>query len=131
MARTVTMARMVRMQKKVGMTSHMVVMTFTDRYKEEIPMQLLRIKRGLDEYWQTRINGNPVLVVLMPFAASSAADGFFQRFEDWLQKSFGANSDDLHIQYRSIDLAEEDPVEVLVNLADDDPTETVVRLFEE
>lgn len=110
------LARMVRLQKKVGITSHIVVMTFTDRFKEEIPMQFLRIKRGLDLYWQTFVDGNPVIAILMPFASASAKDGFFQRVEDWLQSTFGGNSDALHIHYRVIDLSVEDPVPALVKV---------------
>lgn len=110
------LARMVRLQKKVGITSHIVVMTMTGDFKEEIPIQFLRIKRGLDLYWQTFVNGNPVIAILMPFASVSAKDGFFQRVEDWLQSTFGGNSDALHIHYRIIDLSIEDPVPALVKV---------------
>lgn len=110
------LARMVRLQRKVGITSHIVVMTFTGSFKEEIPMQFLRIKRGLDLYWQSYVEGNPVIAILMPFASPSAKDGFFQRLEGWLQSTFGGNSDTLHIHYRVIDLSVEDPVPALVKV---------------
>ncbi len=107
------LARSVRMQKKVGITSHLVVMTFNGEHREEIPTQFLRIKRGLDLYWQTYVNGNPVLAILMPFASASAKDGFFERFEEWLQSTFGADSDVLHIHFRVIDISQEDPMPAL------------------
>jgi hypothetical protein len=107
------LARSVRMQKKVGITSHLVVMTFNGENREEIPTQFLRIKRGLDLYWQTYVNSDPVLVILMPFASASAKDGFFERFEEWLQSTFGADSDKLRIHFRVIDLSKEDPMPAL------------------
>ena len=110
------LARMVRLQRKVGITSHIVVMTFTGSFKEEIPAQFLGIKRGLDLYWQTFVNGNPIIAILMPFASASAKDGFFQRIEDWLQNTFGGNSDALHIRYRVIDISVEDPIPALVKV---------------
>lgn len=109
----IELARSVRMQKKVGITSHLVVMTFDGEHREEIPLQFLRIKRGLDLYWQTYVDGKPVLAILMPFASASAKDGFFERFEDWLRSTFGSDSDKLHIHYRVIDLAQEDPIPAL------------------
>jgi polysaccharide biosynthesis protein PelD len=39
-------ARMLRMQKKVGITSHIVVMSFAADMKADIPAQFLQIKRG-------------------------------------------------------------------------------------
>jgi hypothetical protein len=107
------LARSVRMQKKVGITSHLIVMTFSGEHREEIPTQFLRIKRGLDLYWQTYVDGSPVLAILMPFASASAKDGFFVRFEEWLHNTFGADSDALHIHFRVIDLAQEDPMPAL------------------
>jgi hypothetical protein len=110
------LARMVRMQRKVGITSHIVVMTFAGSFKDEIPTQFLRIKRGLDLYWQSFVNGNPVIALLMPFASASAKDGFFQRVEGWLQSTFGGSSDSLHIHFRVIDIAVEDPIPALVKV---------------
>ena len=110
------LARMVRMQRKVGITSHIVVMTFAGSFKDEIPTQFLRIKRGLDLYWQSFVNGNPVIAILMPFASASAKDGVFQRVEGWLQSTFGGSSDSLHIHFRVIDIAVEDPIPALVKV---------------
>lgn len=107
------LARSVRMQKKVGITSHLIVMTFGGEHREEIPTQFLRIKRGLDLYWNTYVNGSPVLAILLPFASASAKDGFFERFEEWVHNTFGADSDALLIHFRVIDLSQEDPMSAL------------------
>ncbi|MES2876929.1 MAG: PelD GGDEF domain-containing protein [Pseudomonadota bacterium] len=111
------LVRMMLMQKKVGISSHIVVMTFSGPQREEIPAEFLRIKRGLDLYWQTQVNGKPVIAVLMPFASQAAKAGFLQRIEDWLIGRFGGNFDSLGIHLRSIDFIQEDPLEALTELA--------------
>jgi hypothetical protein len=107
------MARMRRLQKKIGIASHIVVMSFTGARREEIPGEFLRIKRGLDLYWQTVVRGNPVIAVLMPFASPAAKEGFLQRIDDWLGKRFGGNFVSLGIELRTIDFAVEDPLVAL------------------
>lgn len=108
--------RLMLMQKKVGTSSHMVVMTFGGAQGKEISAEFLRIKRGLDLYWQTQLNGVLVIVVLMPFASLASKDGFLLRVEDWLNGRFGGNFDSLGIRLRSIDFDQEDPLESLVDL---------------
>lgn len=108
--------RLMLMQKKVGTSSHMVVMTFGGALGKEISAEFLRIKRGLDLYWQTQVNGVLVIVVLMPFASLASKDGFVQRVEEWLIGRFGGDFDSLGIRLRSIDFDQEDPLESLVDL---------------
>jgi hypothetical protein len=110
------LVRMILMQKKVGISSHIVVMTFSGPQREVIPAEFLRIKRGLDLYWQSHVNGKPVIAVLMPFASQAAKDGFLQRIEDWLVDRFGGNFDSLGIHLRPIDFAQEDPLEALAEM---------------
>jgi hypothetical protein len=52
----------------------------------------------------------PVLVVLMPFASSSAKDGFFLRVEEWLQSRFQGDFETLKIQVQVIDFDSRDPL---------------------
>lgn len=110
------LARMVRLQRKVGITSHLIVMTFAGDSREEIPTQFLQIKRGLDLYWLTYVAGNPVVAILLPFASSAAKEGFFLRVEDWLQQVFGGDFDSLRIHLRTIDLSHEDPLVTLTKI---------------
>ena len=110
------LTRMMRMQQVTGISSHIVVMTFTGPHKEDIPSQFLRIKRGLDLYWQTRIGGDPVIAVLMPFASSSAKEGFLLRIEGWLKSRFGGNFDSLRVNIHAIDFANENPVDALARI---------------
>lgn len=110
------LVRLILMQKKVGIPSHIVVMTFSGSQREEIPAEFLRIKRGLDLYWQSHVNGKPVIAVLMPFASPSAKDGFLQRVEGWLMDRFVGNFDSLGVHLRSIDFAHEDPLDALAEV---------------
>jgi len=110
------LARMFRMQSRIGLSSHIVVMTFGGDRKEEIPTQFLQIKRGLDVYWQTHVGSNPVIVVLMPFASSSGKEGFLQRIDGWMKSRFHEGPDNLQLSIRSIDFALESPVDVLEHL---------------
>ena len=110
------LVRMMLMQKKVGISSHIVVMTFGGAKREEIPAEFLRIKRGLDLYWQTRLNEKPVVAVLLPFASPSATQGFQQRIEGWLAVRFEGDFESLGIHLRTIDFDLEDPVAALTEV---------------
>ena len=110
------MARMMRMQSRIGLSSHIVVMTFGGDRREEIPSQFLQIKRGLDVYWQTHVGANPVIVVLMPFASASGKEGFLQRIDGWMKSRFHETPDKLRLSIRAIDFAIENPVDVLEHL---------------
>jgi hypothetical protein len=107
------LGRMMRMQRKIGLSSHIVVMTFAGNRKEEIPAQFLQIKRGLDLYWQTFVRNNPVIAVLMPFASPAAKEGFLTRIDGWIRSRFNDSPENLRIGIRTIDFSQEDPVDVL------------------
>jgi hypothetical protein len=107
------LARMMRMQRKIGLSSHIVVMTFGGDRKEEIPAQFLQIKRGLDLYWQTFVRNNPVIAVLMPFASPAAKEGFLTRIDGWIRSRFNDSPENLRVGLRTIDFSMEDPVDVL------------------
>lgn len=104
------LARLLRLHQQVALTSHLVVMHFAGPRSKEIPAEFLRVKRGLDLYWQTCEQEVPVLVVLMPFASSAAKDGFFIRVEGWLQSRFQGDFESLKIQVQVIDLDAKDPL---------------------
>lgn len=107
------LSRLISMQRRTGLSSQIVVMSFVGEHSDEIPAQFLRIKRGLDLYWQTLdARGHPVIAVLMPFAAPAACEGFVARIDGWLRHHFGGDSDSLGINIH-IDFAAEDPVAAL------------------
>ena len=108
--------RMLYMQKKVGISSYIVVMSFDGSRNEEIAADFLRVKRGIDLYWQSQVNGKPVISVLMPFASPAAADGFVDRIEVWLKTRYDGSYDSLGIHLRMINFAQDDPVDVLASV---------------
>ena len=104
------LARMIRLHEKIGMASHLVVMRFQGSRGHEIADNFLRIKRGLDLYWKTFTNELPILVILMPFASSSAKDGFLERVEGWLESHFKGDFVSLEVLLHVIDFDVPNPL---------------------
>lgn len=109
------LARVMHLYRRVHITSHLVVMRFESSQGPEMVADFLRIKRGLDLYWQTLDGGTPVLVVLMPFASTPAKDGFVQRLEDWLGARFRGDFVSLGVHLRAIDLSQPDALTQLAH----------------
>jgi hypothetical protein len=103
-------ARLLNLYRRVGLSSHLVVMHFNGVRRKEIPDEFLRIKRGLDLYWQTFVDDMPVLVVLMPFASDSTKDGFLLRVDNWLQSRYDGDFESLKIRLTVINFAAPDPL---------------------
>jgi len=110
------LARLVRLHQKLTLPSHMVMMRFRGARRNEIPAEFLRIKRGLDIYWQAFLNDVPALVVLMPFATSAVKNGFLHRLEDWLRTRFQGDFESLEIDVHVIDFDVTDPLLELTKL---------------
>jgi len=109
------LARVMHLYRRVRIVSHLVVMRFDSPQGDEMLADFLRIKRGLDLYWQTLDGRTPVLVVLMPFASAAAKDGFVLRLEDWLRTRFHGDFVSLGVHLRAIDLSQADPLPQLAN----------------
>ena len=110
------LARMLRLHEKIGMDSHLVVMRFQGSRGHEIADSFLRIKRGLDLYWKTFANDFPILVILLPFASSSAKDGFLERVEAWLESYFKGDFVSLEVLLHVIDFDARDPLGLLMEV---------------
>ena len=98
------------------MPSHLVVLHFDGDRGEEIATNFLRIKRGLDLYWQTFVKDVPVLVVLLPFASDSAKDGFLDRLRGWLASNFRGDFISLNIGVHVISFNHADPMGKLAQI---------------
>lgn len=107
------LARVRGLQERTGMTSQILVMHFEGELKRTIPAEFLRIKRGLDVYWQTEVQGQPVIAILMPLASPSAMAGFIHRIELWLDSRFHGSIESLGVRLRAIDFGSEDPLQAL------------------
>ena len=107
------LTRMISLHKKIGLTSHLIVMHFAGERRTEIPAEFLRVKRGLDLYWRTISRDMPVIVVLMPFATSVAKDGLLRRLDAWLAERFQGDLRSLEIKLEVIDFDSQDPLDAL------------------
>ena len=105
--------RLLRLQQDFHIPSHLAVLKFRGQRHLELPAELMRIKRGLDLYWETEIEQHPAIVVLLPFASASAKEGFLTRIDQWLQTRFGASFETLDVDIRSISFAQKDPLHKL------------------
>ncbi len=111
------LARMQRMQRKVGVGSQILILLFAGRLKDEIPDQLLQIKRGLDLYWLARRpDGVVAAAILMPFATAIGANGFLQRIEGWLRQRWGGDFAALQVEVVRVDFDRENPLQVMARV---------------
>ncbi len=110
------LARMQNLQEHTGMGSQILAMRFEGERSRGVPAEFLRIKRGLDVYWQTEARGWPMIAVLMPLASPAAMAGFMLRLEHWLDSRFHGTLDSLGVRLQPIDFDTEDPVEALARM---------------
>jgi hypothetical protein len=104
------LGRLLALQQRFGIDSHIVVLRFKGAQGEQIVEQFLHIKRSLDLYWQTEVEGVPTIALLMPFATPAGKEGFLLRIEKWLQSRFGGDFETLDVSWYAIDFASHDPL---------------------
>ncbi|MBP9218821.1 MAG: hypothetical protein KBD39_07175 [Sterolibacterium sp.] len=110
------LGRLLHMHRTFHIPSQIVVLTFCGERRFEMPAELMRIKRGLDLYWETSVAGNPSLVVIMPFASESAREGFLERIGGWMKTCFGMDMEAQEVDVRTIDFASGDPLAALARV---------------
>lgn len=78
--------RLTHIYQNVGIESTLVALNFSaTAIHNQLPQQLLRMKRQLDEYWLLEPSPNKqVLAILMPMGNASAAEGYLERIRQWL-----------------------------------------------
>jgi polysaccharide biosynthesis protein PelD len=105
-------ARLWRMQRKFGIDSHVVVLSFAnDESGRQAIAQLTRIARNLDITWQVEAGDRTVLANLMPLATKAAVDGYLLRIEATLKEYLGIGYDSWsRLAPIEISLSEDDPV---------------------
>ena len=110
------LVRMRSMQGRTGIASQILVMRFDKELGRSLPAEFVRIKRGLDVYWQTQIGDDAVIVVLMPMANAAGVAGFMQRIEQWFQQRL-RDKELLHgVHLQPINFDTEDPVDALARV---------------
>ena len=82
----IELQRLSHMHRAAGVTSTVVTLKFTaEAVNKQLPDQLLRMKRQLDEYWlMTSGDEHQMLAVLMPLANNASAEGYLERIEQWV-----------------------------------------------
>ena len=69
------------------MPSVIVALEFLPRAIErDLPQQIHRLKRELDESWHVSTPERQVLAMLMPLGDASTADGYIARLETWARQ---------------------------------------------
>lgn len=73
---------------KVG--SVIVALEFLPRaIEQDLPQQIVRLKRELDEIWLCEGTERQVLALLMPLGDQATAEGYINRLEHWSQQRSG------------------------------------------
>jgi hypothetical protein len=79
--------RLWHLRQSTGIASIVVVLEFLPRaIEDDLPLQLMRMKRGLDEHWMCAGEKKFVLATLMPLGDNSTAEGFLARLEAWAKQ---------------------------------------------
>lgn len=109
------MQRLAHMHQVAGIESSIVALRFSaEASANHIPQQLLRMKRQLDEYWLLESEqGRHVLAVLMPMGNNSAAEGYLDRIEKWLNAKPEQSLVDYGIHPHVIPLGKKTSLELL------------------
>lgn len=84
--------RLWHLRRSTGIGSIVVALELLPRAVDaDLPVQLMRMKRALDEHWLCAGPEKMVLATMMPLGDASTAEGYLARLEAWAkQKSAGS-----------------------------------------
>lgn len=84
--------RLSHLSRITGIPSVVVALEILPRaVNDDLPLQLARMKRGLDENWLIVGPEKQVLATLMPLGDYSTAEGYIARLETWAQQKSGVS----------------------------------------
>lgn len=79
-----------RLQRDLDIDSALVALHVEPHPRQQdLLLHLQRMQRGLDFLWHSRRGERDLLVTLMPFAGTSAVEGYLARLETVLRQDFG------------------------------------------
>ncbi len=116
------MQRLWHLRQTTRITSVIVALEFRQRAVEaDLPLQIMRLRRGLDEYWLLAQEHGLTLATLMPLGDHAAAEGYIARLEQWAVQKGGHTLDELGVFPHVLLLDNTPPNELLrrlIRLAD-------------
>ena len=106
--------RLWHLRQTTGIGSIIIALEFLPRAVEaDLPLQLMRMKRSLDEHWLYTNAGKMVLATLMPLGDVATAEGYLARLEAWAQQKSEVTLAELGVFPHILPLHGEPPVNVL------------------
>ncbi|WP_306604931.1 PelD GGDEF domain-containing protein [Azonexus sp.] len=82
--------RLLHLHQSTGIASIVVALEFLPRaIASDMPQQIDRMKRSLDENWLLVGKEKQILATLMPLGESSTAEGYIARLENWANQKAG------------------------------------------
>jgi hypothetical protein len=84
--------------------------------QQDMPRQIQRLKRSLDENWLIEGANRQTLATLMPLSDESAAEGYLARLETWAQQKSGQTLAEIGIFGHILHIDQEQPLAILNQL---------------
>lgn len=111
------MQRLWHLRQSTGIASTVVALTFMQRAVEhDHPLQIMRMKRSMDELWLFASPDRQMLAVLMPLGDTATAEGYVARLEVWAEQQSQQTLAELGIFPHVIRLDREPPLTVMRRL---------------
>ncbi len=109
--------RLAHMQQSTQVSSIVVVLECLPRaVEQDVPAQIHRFKRELDEIWEIPGAQRTLLAILMPLGNAATAEGYIARLETWLQQKSGQGMAQAGIFPQVMPLDAQSPVTTLQRL---------------
>lgn len=109
--------RLWHLRQSTGIASMIVALEFLPRAVErDLPLQVMRMKRALDEHWLFGDHSRQILATLMPLGDNATAEGFVARLEIWAEQKSAQSLAELGIFPHFISLSHEAPLLALQRL---------------
>lgn len=106
--------RLWHLRQTTGIGSIIVALEFLPRAVErDLPLQMMRMKRALDEHWLIPAGERQILATLMPLGDASTAEGYLARLEAWAQQKSAQSLSELGVFPHVLPLNTETPLTVL------------------
>lgn len=104
------LVRVQRIQRRIGIASHVLVFRFSGDKAYEIASEVERMRRSLDVIWSVDQCAHPTLAVLLPLSSGAASEGYILRIENWLKDRYDIGSDEPGFSVINLDMSRSDAI---------------------